>query len=84
MKERVYKQPYKKGDKVIFKDNPFDEQIESERIKFDKLKTKTQIVTDTKDTTGVYGTSGQWIKTDIYNSGWIDAEWFNKHLTKEK
>lgn len=59
------------GDKVRAKDNYRDEQL-GEYAPYE-----VQTVTETKDVSGTYGTSGLWIKTNL-ESDWIDAAWFEK------
>lgn len=58
------------GDKVRLTENPFDEQIPEEAMRFAAVNNKTHVVTRTKDVP-----SGQWIKTDLINE-WISFGWF--------
>ncbi len=63
------------GDKVVLCGCPYDEQIPEEAEKFSRLVRTIQTVTDVKDTSHIYGTSGQWVKTDL-EPDWTDGAWF--------
>jgi hypothetical protein len=66
----------KVGDKVKLNGCPFDDQIAEELLRYIEVKDQIQIVTKVKKTTE-YGTSGQWVKTNLMDD-WCDKAWFDK------
>ena len=63
------------GDRVVLCGCPYDEQISRELKKYAGLIDVEQIVTKVKDTSGLNGTSGQWVKTDK-EPEWTDKYWY--------
>ena len=65
------------GDVVVLRGCPYDEQISKELKKYSKLVGVEQIIVKVKDTSGLKGTTGQWVKTDK-EPEWIDKIWYKR------
>jgi hypothetical protein len=72
----IYNAKFQVGDKIRLNANPFDEQVLEEAILYSFIKDQVHTVTQTKRT-NEYGTTGQWIRTDLMPD-WVDATWFDK------
>jgi hypothetical protein len=59
------------GQLVKLKRNPLDEQLG------ESIELGLKLITDTKDVSGVEGTSGLWVKIEGHND-WIDSSYFEE------